>query len=143
MSHARPTISVRLIERARKLAPKLIAFLAAGLTSSLLIAVLASFGVQLDATLATIIVGAVSTVAAYIQRDNLLSLAPGQFSLKVLAFIVTSASATGIVATAAQLGIDLSAHSAIIGLALTVVASVFGFARADVSQTPLPESSAV
>lgn len=135
MSHTAPTVITRLVDRAREraqfLAPKLIAFLASGLSVSAVLAVLASLNVHMDPVLATILVGGVSTVAAYIQRDNLLGLAPGQFSLKVIAFLVTSASATGIVATAAQLGIDLSQHTVIIGVALTVIASLFGFAKSD------------
>lgn len=121
----------RAKEAARYFAPKLIAFLATGLTSSLLIGVLAAFGIEISAVLAVIIVGGLSSVAAYVQRDNLLALAPGQFSLKVLTFIVTSVSATTIVATAAQLGLDLTPWAPVIGVVLTAVASALGFSKAD------------
>lgn len=127
--HTEPVI--RANEAAQYFAPKLIAFLATGLTSTALIGVLAAFGVHIDAVLAAIIVGGLSSVAAYIKRDNLLQLAPGQFSLKVVTFIVTSVSATTIVATAAQLGFDLTPWAPVIGLVLTALASVLGFAKAD------------
>lgn len=117
------------------LAPKLIAFLATGLTSSGVLYVLAAFGIQIAPTLAVIAVGGLSSVAAYIQRDNLLELGPGQFSLKVLAFILTSVTAAGVVALVAEFGVDLSPYSATISVVLTVAAGIVGYFRSDVSQT--------
>ena len=113
------------------LAPKLIAFLATGLTASGLLYVLSAFSVTIAPELAVILVGAVSSLAAYIQRDNLLALAPGQFSLKVLAFILTSATAAGLIALAGQIGIDLTPYSALIGVILTAAAGVVGYFQSD------------
>jgi hypothetical protein len=122
------------------LAPKLIAFLAAGLTSSGLIYVATLFHVTISAPLAVIIVGGVSTVAAYIQRDNLLSLSVGSLSLKVLVFAVTSVSATTVVAVLQQFGVDLTGWAPVIGVALTVIGTVIGYAKAD---TAPPKSRVV
>ncbi len=117
------------------LAPKLVAFLATGLTSSGVLYVLGAFGIQIAPTLAVIAVGGLSSVAAYIQRDNLLELGPGQFSLKVLAFILTSVTAAGVVSLVAEFGVDLSPYSATISVVLTVAAGIVGYFRSDVSQT--------
>jgi len=119
------------------LAPKLIAFLATGLTTSGVIALLALFGVTLKPELAVLIVGAVSTFAAWLLRDNILSLAPGQISLKVIAFLVTSVTVGGITAFASQLGLDLSPYSALIGVALTVAGTIVGYFKGDKSNLAL------
>lgn len=115
----------------KSIAPKLVAFLATGLTASLLIGVGQFFGLTISAELAALVVAGVSSVAAYIQRDNLLSLAPGQISLKVITFIVTGASATGVVALAAQFGLPLDNYAAIIGAGLTLLGAVLGYTKAD------------
>jgi len=125
------TVTAHLIRAWTQLAPKLVAFLSTGLTASGLIAALQLVGIHISAELATIVVGGIASVAAYIQRDRLLELAPGQLSLKVLAFIVTSASATTVVAIASELGADLTAHAPLIGAALTVIAALAGYFKAD------------
>ena len=114
-----------------RLAPKLIAFLASGLTASGLLFVLAAFGIRLSPTLAVILVGAVSSIAAYVQRDRLLTLPPGQFSLKVLAFVLTSVTASGLIAFVSEFGVDLTPYSPAIGIVLTVVAAVVGYLKSD------------
>lgn len=129
-----------------RLAPKLIAFLATGVTSSGVLLVLGAFGIHLDATIATLLVGAASSTAAYIQRDNLLTLSPTQFSAKLLAFALTSITATGLVAAAGAFGIDLSSHAAAIGIVLTVVAGLVGYLKSDtqlLSVGPIAPSSDV
>lgn len=122
-----------LIRGWHELAPKVITFLATGLTSSALIAALHLFGIEIRPTLAVLVVGGISSVAAYIVRDKLLDLAPGQLSLKVLRFIVTSASAVTIVALAGQFGLDLSQWSPLIGVGLTLLGSVLGYTKSDVA----------
>lgn len=113
------------------LAPKLVAFLATGLTASGVIYVAQLLGVAISPTLAALLVGGVSSVAAYVQRDSLLELAPAEFSMKVVIFIVTSASATSIVALLAEFGVDLSDWSAVIGAVLTVIAAALGYSKRD------------
>lgn len=113
------------------LAPKLIAFLATGLTSTALIAIASSLGVDISPTLAAILVGGLASVAGFIQKDNLLALAPGQFSLKVLSFVLSSATAVTVIALAAQLGLDLTHFSVLIGLVLTGAATIVGYFTAD------------
>lgn len=131
MSHA---ASVRTVYRhLNVLAPKLIAFLATGLTSSGVILVLQAFGLTIAPELAAILVGCLSSIASFIQRDNLLALAPGQLSLKVLAFVLTSASAVTVVALAGQFGVDLSPWSAAIGIVLTVISSIVGYVKSDLT----------
>jgi len=125
------TATAHLIRAWTQLAPKLVAFLATGLTASGLIWVLQLAGITISAELAAILVGGIASVAAYIQRDRLLELAPGQLSLKVLAFIATSASATTVVAIASELGADLTAHAPLIAAALTVIAALAGYLKAD------------
>lgn len=125
------TATAHLIRAWTQLAPKLVAFLATGLTASGLIAALQVVGVHISAELATILVGGIASVAAYIQRDRLLELAPGQLSLKVLAFIVTSASATTVVAIASELGVELGAYAPLIGALLTLVGALAGYLKAD------------
>lgn len=125
-------MTIEYIRRAwTRLAPKLVAFLATGLTSSGLLFVAQAFGITIAPELAVIIVGGLSSVAGVIQRDNLLTLAPGQLSLKVLAFILTSTTAAGLIALAGQLGFDLSPYSALIGIILTAVAGVIGYLKSD------------
>lgn len=131
-------MNTELITRAwNKLAPKLITFLATGLSASALIAgvnwVADLLGQEwsISATLATMLVGGISSVAAFIKRDNLLSLAPAQFAYKVVAFIVTSASAATVVAFAEQLGVDLSEWSGLIGAGLTILATLVGYYKKD------------
>ena len=122
----------RILRAWSALAPKLVAFLATGLTTSGLVYAGSLFGVEISAPLAVIVVGGLSSVAAYIQSDpRLTQLGPGQFSLKVLTFIVTSASAATVVALLAEFGIDLSAHSGLVAAGLTVLAAVLGYAKAD------------
>ncbi|MDQ1113920.1 CHASE2 domain-containing sensor protein [Microbacterium testaceum] len=122
---------------AKSLAPKLIAFLATGLTASGLIAALQWAGLVLgwtwtiSPTLATMIVGGLASVAAFIQRDHLLDLAPAQLAGKVAVFVVTSISAVSVVAFAAEIGIDLSGWSPLIGAALTLLATAAGYVKAD------------
>lgn len=116
-----------------RIAPKLIAFLATGLTASGLIGVLAAFGIELRPDLAATLVGATSSIAAYIVRDKLLDLAPGQFSLKVLVFILTSVTAVGLVAFAGQIGFDLTPYTAAIGVIITAVGGVIGYLKSDVT----------
>lgn len=113
------------------LAPKLVAFLATGLTTSGLLWFLQGLGLVISAELAALVVGGLSSVAAYIQRDGLLQLAPGQFSLKVVSFIITSASATTVLAVASAFGVDLSPHAPLIGALLTVLATLVGYVKTD------------
>lgn len=121
------------LERAwSALAPKLVAFLASGLTTSSLIIAAQFFGLTISTELALIVVGSVSTVASYIQSDPSLSgLRPGQFSLKVVTFMVTSATGVGVVAFLSELGLDLSAHAGLIGVILTLVATILGYMKMD------------
>lgn len=120
------------IERAwTKLAPKVIAFLASGLTTSAVIGVLQLFGVTIKPELATMLVGGISTVAAFIIRDNLLALAPSQLSLKVVVFILSSTTAAGLVALLSQFGVDLSGWSWLIGVGLTAVGGLLGYSKTD------------
>lgn len=122
----------RIIRAWSALAPKLVAFLATGLTTSGLIYAGTLVGLEISAELAVILVGGISSVAAFIQSDpRLAQLGPGQFSLKVVTFIVTSASAATVVALLAEFGIDLSAHSALIGAGLTILAALLGYAKSD------------
>src|SRR5690349_8245895 len=114
-----------------RLAPKLIAFLATGLTSSGLLYVLAAFGIHIAPSLAVLLVGGLSTMASFIQRDNLLALAPGQLSLKVFAFALTSVSAATVIALAAEFGVDLTPYSPAIGIVLTVIAGIIGYFKSD------------
>jgi hypothetical protein len=134
MTHALPTP----IERAwSQLAPKLIAFLATGLTASALIGVvqygapLLGLQIELKPELAAILVGIVSTVAAYIQRDNLLVLPPNQFAFKVLVFAASGISATGTLALFAQFGVDLSEFTPIITAGVTLLGAVLGYFKRD------------
>lgn len=125
------TATAHLIRSWKQLAPKLIAFLATGLTASGLLWALQLVGITISAELATILVGGIASVAAFIQRDQLLELAPGQLSLKVLAFMITSASAASVVAIAGELGIDLTPHAPLIGALLTVAGALAGYLKAD------------
>lgn len=123
-----------------KLAPKLIAFLATGLTASGLIALAAPFGIVISPELSAVLVGAVSTVAAFIIRDNLLALSPGQFSLKVVAFVVTSATAVGTVAFLQHFGVDLSQWTAVIGLVITGAGAIVGYLVPDQATPATPRA---
>lgn len=124
----------------KTLAPKLVAFLATGLTASALIGAGQLFGLTISAELSTLLVAGVSSVAAFIQRDNLLNLAPGQFSLKVITFMVTGASATGIVVFANALGLNLDDWSWLIALVLTAAGSILGYQKADQDTLPLEDT---
>lgn len=132
------TATARIERYWSALAPKLVAFLASGLTTSGVIIAAQFAGFQISTELAVMIVGSVSTVASYIQNDpNLAGLRPGQFSLKVVTFMITSATGVGVVAFLGELGIDLSAHAGIIGVILTLVASILGYAKSDAA-APAP-----
>jgi hypothetical protein len=119
------------------LAPKLVAFLATGLTASGLIAVynwaasVLGWTWVLSPTLATIIVGIISSAAAYVQRDNLLTLAPGQIAGKVIVFVLTSTTVVTVVAIAAELGFDAAPWAPVITAALTILGAVLGYAKSD------------
>lgn len=137
-------MNLELIRRsAAALAPKLIAFLATGLTASGLIAAVQWVGALLNqqwtisAPLAALIVGGTASVAAYIQRDKLLDLAPGQLAYKVIVFVLTSVSAVTVVTVAAELGFDLSQWSPLIGVALTALATILGYVKKDATIVPL------
>lgn len=121
------TTAVKITRAWSAIAPKLVAFLATGLTSSGLIWALQLAGLTLSAELASTIVLGVSSVAAYIQRDGLLSLPAAQFSRKVIAFIVTSASAVTVVAAAGDLGLDLSGHVPLVTAVLAVATALVGY----------------
>lgn len=127
----------------KTVAPKLIAFLATGGTASVLIFIGQIFGLTISAELSALLVGGVASVAAYIQRDNLLDLAPGQLSLKVIVFIITGVSATGVVALAGQFGLVLDDYAAIIGAVLTLVGAILGFAKADQETLPGEETQPI
>lgn len=113
------------------LAPKLVAFLATGLTASGLLLALQLVGLQISPTLAALIVGGISSTAAFIRRDRLLELAPGQLSLKVIAFIVTSASTATVLSVLAEFGVDLSGNAPLITALLSVAAALVGYFPAD------------
>lgn len=135
------TATAHLIRAWTQLAPKLVAFLATGLTASGLLAALQLVGIHISAELATILVGGIASVAAVIQRDNLLELAPGQLSLKVIALIITSASGTTVLAIAGELGIDLTDHAPLITAVLTLLAAGVGYFKADSPGSGNPPSS--
>ncbi|TAJ46371.1 MAG: hypothetical protein EPO52_17715 [Herbiconiux sp.] len=134
MSHALPTPVERLW---MQFAPKLIAFLATGLTASGLIWVIqylaGLFGYDwtIPTELAVLLVGIVSTLAAYIQRDDLLQLPPREFAAKVLVFALTGISATGILSAAAAFGVDLSEYSPLITAGVTLLGAVLGYFKSD------------
>ena len=121
----------------KALAPKLVAFLATGLTASMLIAVLQWAGgvlgwdLTISPTLATMVVGGLSSVAAYVQRDDLLDLPPAQLASKVVVFVLTSVSAVTIVGVAAEFDIDLAPATPVIGAALTLIGAILGYAKVD------------
>lgn len=123
--------STKITRAWSSIAPKLVAFLATGLTSSGLIWALQLFGVALSAELATSLVLGISSVAAYIQRDGLLSLPAAHFSRKVIAFIVTSASAVTVVSFAGQVGVDLTDHVPLVSAVLAVVTAAVGYFTRD------------
>lgn len=116
------------------LAPKLVAFLATGLSASGLLLALQLVGLQISPSLAALLVGGISSTAAFIQRDRLLDLAPGQFSLKVIAFIVTSASTATVLALLAEFGIDLSGNAPLVTALLTLATAAVGYFPADRSR---------
>lgn len=134
VTHAVPTPIERLWTQ---FAPKLIAFLATGLTASGLlwlwtyITGLFGYDWALPPELAVIIVGAVSSVAAYIQRDGLLDLRPKEIASKVIVFILTGISATGILAAASAFGVDLSEYSPLITAGVTVLGALLGYFKRD------------
>ncbi|MCJ1709213.1 hypothetical protein [Microbacterium sp. VKM Ac-2923] len=127
---------------AKALAPKLIAFLATGLTASALIGALQWAGailgwdLTISPTLATLIVGGLSSVAAYVQRDKLLDLPPAQLASKVAVFILTSVSAVTIVAVATEFGVNLESATPVIGASLTLIGAILGYAKADLVIAP-------
>lgn len=135
------TATVHLVRAWRELAPKLVAFLATGLTASGLLWALQLVGVSISAELAALLVAGIASVAGVIQRDNLLELAPGQLSLKVIALIITSASGTTVLAIASELGVDLSDHAPLITAALTLLAAGIGYLKADSPGSGNPPSS--
>jgi hypothetical protein len=134
MTHAELTPIARAWS---KLAPKLIAFLATGLTASAVIWAVGYvgglFGYEWHLTpeLAMILVGAVSTVAGYIQRDHLLDLPANQIALKVLVFALSGITATGVLALASALGLDVTPYAPLITAAVTVLAGVIGYLKSD------------
>lgn len=134
MTHAIPTAIDRLWTQ---FAPKLVAFLATGLTASGLIWVvqylsdLVDHPIVVPTELAVLLVGIVSTLAAYIQRDKLLDLPPRELASKVVVFALTGISATGVLSAAAAFGIDLSEYSPLITAGVTVLGALLGYFKRD------------
>lgn len=78
MSHAlEHPVTVKVRRAWSDLAPKLLAFLATGLTASGLVTLAAYFGFVLDVGLASALVVAVSAIAGYFVKDNV-TVTPGQ-----------------------------------------------------------------
>ncbi|WP_291052143.1 hypothetical protein [Herbiconiux sp.] len=123
------------------MAPKLIAFLATGMTASGRIWLIQCAGglfgydLQMPTELAVLLVGVVSTVAAYIQRDKLLHLAPREIASKVLIFTLTGISATGILLAATAFSVDLSGFSPLITAGVTILSAVLGYLKRDQRST--------
>lgn len=111
------------------LAPKLIAFLATGLTASGVLFVLHAFGLDIPVELATFFVAAISSVAAYIKRDRLLELSPPEFSLKVVVFVCTSITSSYLLTLLGFFGIEISAELATV--IVVVVSGVAGYLKSD------------
>lgn len=115
-----------LVTRAWKaLAPKLIAYLAAGLFTTQQLGVLDVVGVHLDPGLAAMVVAIIAALASYIQRDKLLDLPWNALAPKLLVFILTSITATGLVTFLGYLHVDL--HPVVAGLLVTLASAVAGY----------------
>lgn len=124
----------QLVTRAwSKLAPQLIAFLATGLTSTGVLAVLAVVHIHVPLTIAALAVGFVSSVAAYIQRDKLLGLSAKVLSGKLAAFILTGTTATVVIGISSAFGCHPPTY--IVGLIVTGASLLAGYFKSDTTVT--------
>jgi hypothetical protein len=131
MSHVETNVVRISLPRAwRELAPKLVAFAATGLTGTGLVGVLALFGLPLEPAFAVFVVGAVASLAGYLQSDPLLLKLPAnQLVPKVLVFIASTVTGTGVLALLGHLGVTLDPTLAT-GI-VTVVTLIAGYFKRD------------
>lgn len=133
MSHAAPTVFVR---EWSKLAPKLVAFLATGLSASALVAVVDQFaaafgwGWTISPTLATQIVLLVSTIAGWWYHDPTLGLLPPTVLAPKLVTLALSSGVVSIVlAILTSAGIGIPAGVA--GLLTALLPTIPGYLKND------------
>ncbi len=122
-----------------RLAPKLIAFLAGGLTPAVLIGFIAwatyfftggRVVFELDATLASLVVSALATVAGWWKADGALAgRSWNEISPKLLTLAISSGLVTTLVAILTQVGIEIPAWVA--GLGAAILPLVPGYFKAD------------
>lgn len=122
-----------------RLAPKLWAFLAGGLTPTVLIGAAAwivytatggRVVFELDATLAALLVSAIAAVAGWLKKDGALAgLGWSEISPKLLTLAISSGLVTTLVAIVTQLGFEPPAWVA--GLAAAVLPLIPGYLKAD------------
>lgn len=113
----------------KALAPKLVAFLATGLTASTVIAVLHAVGIELDPGFAAYAVTIVSAVASYVVKDNLLDLPWNALAPKFIVFVLSSVTASGLVTFLSF--IHVSIDPAIAGVVVTLVSVILGYVKSD------------
>jgi len=134
MSHAAPTT---LRRGWLALAPKLLAFLATGLSASALIGAFQFFTgltghpINIPTPTAVLLVGIISTTAAWAIRDKLLELPPRELAAKVAVFALSSVTASGVVAVLAAFGIDPAPYSAWITAGVTIAGAILGYIKKD------------
>ncbi len=130
-SHPLTAVKTLVTREWTKFAPQLIAFLATGLTASGVLAVLSALHVHISLTLAALLVGFVSSVAAYIKKDDLLGDSAKVLGGKLAAFILTGTTATVVISVTSALGWHPPTY--IVGLIVTAASLLAGYFKRDTS----------
>lgn len=111
-------------------APQVLAFLATGLTSSAVLTLLDYIpNVHIPATTVALVVGFVSTVAAFIQKDRALGDDAKTISGKLAAFVLSGVTVTAVVSVSSTFGLHLPEWAP--GVAVTVAGLIVGYLKAD------------
>lgn len=138
------TISVASVKTAIKrewtqFAPQLVAFVAAGVPTTVVVAVLAAVGIHIPMTLAVLLSGGVASVAAYIQKDDLLKDSAKQLAGKLAAFIVSGLTAATVIAVLSTLHVPIPGWLA---SALPIVLGIVsGYFKSDTVTTTPPATT--
>lgn len=137
------TIKADVVRAWTKFSPQFIAFLATGGVLTAIVALLDSFGVTyVPSPLAVLLVGGLSSIAAYIQKDHLLGESAKALTGKLAAFILAGFTTSTVVALFSAL--DVHVPSWVVGLVVTLAGIIAGYIKTDkvTTSTALPAKTA-
>jgi hypothetical protein len=115
------------------LAPQLVAFVAAGIPATAIVALLALIGIHVPMTLAVLLSGAAAAIAAYIQKDDLLRESAKALTGKLAAFVLSGLSAATVISVLGAFHVSVPGW---VAAALPVVLGLIsGYIKSDLATT--------